>query len=74
MNIALEITKVGDGLGIILPAEALADFGLEEGSQLCLTKASGGILLSRADEVAAQMKFVDEVFERYPETLRELAK
>jgi antitoxin component of MazEF toxin-antitoxin module len=75
MNIALEITKIGDGLGVILPAEALARLNASEGARVQLTESTDGKLQLEPDaQFAAQMKVFTGLMDRYPNALRELAK
>ena len=71
----LKIRKVGNSLGVILPAEDLARLKVGEGDQLILSHTPTGLKLDVYDsEVAAQVKAGREIAQRYRNTLRELAK
>jgi antitoxin component of MazEF toxin-antitoxin module len=42
----LKLTRVGDGFGIVLPADALAGLRLTSGEELYLSPTSDGLLLT----------------------------
>jgi putative addiction module antidote len=76
MVLELKLRKIGNSLGIVLPKEALAKLGAEEGESLLLTDANDDSLrLSTAKpEVSRQMQIAQGIMQRYRNTLRELAK
>lgn len=76
MVLELKLRKIGNSLGIVLPKEALAKLGAEEGESLLLTDANDDSLrLSTAKpEVSRQMQMAQGIMQRYRNTLRELAK
>lgn len=74
MKVEATVRKFGDSLGIILPDELLQGLKLEEGSPLYLTRGENGELRVDGGEEVDFARFVDDVMERYPEALRELAK
>ena len=72
----LEIKKIGNSTGIILPKELLARLGLKQGDELFVTELPDRtIRLSlfdpHHDEV---MEIAREVFREYRETFKALAK
>ncbi|MET4634550.1 AbrB/MazE/SpoVT family DNA-binding domain-containing protein [Kaistia defluvii] len=72
----LEIKKIGNSTGLILPKELLARLDLQQGQWLSVTEnADGSIRLSPFDlEFDKAMRIVDDVMDEYRDTLRELAK
>lgn len=50
MGSVIKVTAVGNGLGIVLPPEALAKLGVGEGDPLYLTETPNGIEISPWDE------------------------
>lgn len=75
MNITLEVTKIGDASGVILPQELLAYLRVGEGDVLSVSRTPGGVTLRRSDaEFDSQMRIAREVMRRHRGALRELAK
>ena len=75
MNTALEIRKIGNSAGIILPKELLAQLGAEVGETLSVVTTPRGIELSVEEpDFDAQMAAAREVMARRKRALRELAK
>lgn len=72
----LEVRKIGDAIGLILPQEFLVRLGLEPGDALHATAdGEGGVRLSPHDpDLRAPMRLVDEILDAYRDTLKELAK
>ncbi|MCX5580127.1 AbrB family transcriptional regulator [Kaistia terrae] len=72
----LEIKKIGNSMGLILPKELLARLALKQGEWLHVTEnADGSIRLSPFDpDFAEAMSVVDEIMVEYRDTLKELAK
>lgn len=72
----LEIKKIGNSTGLILPKELLARLGLEQGDELFATVEPGqGLKLSRYEDKHAEvMRIAREVMREYREALKELAK
>lgn len=72
----LEIKKIGNSTGLILPKELLAQLDLEQGQWLTVTRnADGSIRLSPYDETFEKaMEIVDDIMVEYRDTLRALAK
>lgn len=72
----LEIKKIGNSTGLILPKELLTRLDLQQGQWLSVTEnVDGSIRLSPFDpEFDKAMRIVDDVMDEYRDTLRELAK
>ncbi len=72
---ALKIERFDKGLGVLIPADKLAQFGLAEGDELVLVKTPAGVRLTSADvETRAAIDAGRDVARRYPETLRRLSE
>ncbi len=75
MSASLKIRKIGNSLGVVIPADALARHQVKEGDELMLTHTPNGFELAIYDvEVADQVKAGREIARKYRKTLRELAK
>jgi putative addiction module antidote len=72
----LEIKKIGNSTGIILPKELLARLGVEQGDKFVVTSTPDGLKLTRSrDETfAAGMEIARKAMKTYSNTLKELAK
>jgi putative addiction module antidote len=71
----LEIKKIGNSTGLILPKELLARLGLQQGDQVVVTEAPDGFKVSRDNaEFERAMSIVDDIMVEYRETLQALAK
>lgn len=72
----LKLRKIGNSLGVILPAEVLGTLNAKEGGTLqLLPHDAGGYRLTVEDkEFEEQMQQARTLMARYRETLRELAK
>ena len=73
----LKLRKIGNSLGVILPAEVLQALQVHEGGRLSLLPddAGRGFRLSAAEtEFREQMEVARSLLLRYQGTLRELAK
>ncbi|WNJ91841.1 AbrB/MazE/SpoVT family DNA-binding domain-containing protein [Bosea sp. 685] len=72
----LQIRKIGNSLGLILPKELLAQLGFSEGDQLeVVRQPEGGVKLQRHDDQHARaMAIARQVMKDYANTMRELAK
>lgn len=72
----LELKKIGNSTGIILPKELLARLRLEQGDSLYVTELpEGGIKLVTADPSFEEaMEVARRGARRYAAALRELAK
>jgi putative addiction module antidote len=74
--IQLKVRKVGNSLGLILPAQVARALGVEEGGRIFLTEApGGGFRFTPYDpEFSDAMKAAGAFMGRYRNALRELGK
>jgi putative addiction module antidote len=73
--VTLKVRKVGNSLGVTLPADAASILRVKEGDRLFLTEAPGGFRLTPYDPHFKETLEVAESFmARYKNALRELAK
>ncbi|MGE5178752.1 MAG: AbrB/MazE/SpoVT family DNA-binding domain-containing protein [Bacteroidota bacterium] len=71
----LKVRKVGNSLGVTLPAEAVKALHVREGDPLYLTEAPGGFRVTPYDpDFEETMEAAEEFMARYRNALRELAK
>jgi putative addiction module antidote len=72
----LQIRKIGNSLGLILPKELLARLKLEDGDKLYVVEQpERGVNLTPYDPVHAKgMEIARKAFKTYANTFRELAK
>jgi putative addiction module antidote len=71
----LTVRKVGNSLGVTLPAEAAKALHVEAGDKLFLVQTQDGYKLTPYDpDFAETMRVADGVMRRYRNTLRKLAK
>ena len=72
----LEVKKIGNSTGLILPKELITKLNLQQGQWLHVTEsADGGVRLTHYDpEFDRTMAIVDEIMDEYKDTLRALAK
>jgi putative addiction module antidote len=69
------VRKIGNSLGVILPARALQVLHVSEGDELFLTEAPEGLRMTPYDpDFDETMKIAEGVMGRYRNALRELAK
>lgn len=75
MNATVKIIKIGNSSGVILPKEILAEFNVDRGDTLSVSRTTDGIALRPANsEFEAQMEIARKVMKKYRNALRELAK
>lgn len=72
----LELCKVGNSVGWVLPKEALAHLNAGEGDALYLTDSTdgGGRLMAGNPEFAHKLKLTKGLSRRYRNGLKELAQ
>ncbi len=72
----LQVRKIGNSIGFILPKETAARLDLKEGDQLFLVdQPEGGIVLTRRDtDFEKAMEIARRGMKRYHNALAELAK
>ena len=70
-----KLRKIGNGLGVLLPKEAIERLRLEEGSTLRISETEAGIELSPFDaDFSAQVEAFRRTEARHRNSYRELAK
>lgn len=76
MPIETKIRKIGNSYGIVLPKEALHTLKVEEGATVYLTEAPNNTLNINPERPGfdEKMAIVEDLMQRYRNTLRELAK
>ena len=71
----LEIKKIGNSTGVILPKELLARLRVGKGDELYALETPDGIRLTAFDpELAAQMEVAEEVMRKRRTLLNKLAQ
>lgn len=71
----LELQKIGNSVGIVLPDEVLDTLRVREGDFLTLLPIDKGYQLTVEDgEFEEQMRIARSLMARYRKTMRELAK
>ncbi len=72
----IEIKKIGNSTGVILPKELLARLGLKQGDSLFVTQLpDGGVKLTPRDpNFERGMDLARKAMRKYRNALRELAK
>lgn len=72
----IEVRKIGNSTGMILPKELVARLNLQQGQWLHVQELpEGGVRLTPYDpDFDETMVIVDEIMDEYRDTLRELAK
>lgn len=71
----LKLRKIGNSVGVILPAEVLDALQVREGASLTLLPNDKGYQLTVEDEeFEEQMRIARSLMSRYQKTMRELAK
>lgn len=72
---SLTVRKIGNSLGVILPAEVTAALKVGKGDKLFLTETPDGMRITPYDpQFAKQMKVAARGMKKYRNALRELAK
>ena len=75
MTKALKIRKFGNSLGIVLPKDVLADFGVGEGDLLYPVRTADELHFSRYDPDFEQSLDAGRDFmRRYPNAMKKLAE
>lgn len=75
MSYQLQVLKLGDSYGVILPKEALEILRVKEGDTLIATESPTGLNLTASNpDLEKMVKIFEDLSHRYQNTLRELAK
>ncbi len=74
--IQLKISAIGNSAGVVLPKDVLARLGVQRGDTLQIIDDGGaGLRIVKADDAYNHaMAAGHECFDRYPQTLADLAK
>ncbi len=73
--VKLTIRRVGNSLGVTLPAQAAQALHVKEGDQLYLTESPDGFRLTPYDpDFARTMEVAEGFMRRYKNVLRDLAR
>lgn len=71
----LELKRIGNSTGLILPKELLARLGLEQGDTVFVTETPDGIAIGKRDETFEHgMGIARKAMKTYQSALKELAK
>jgi len=71
----IQVTNIGESVGVVLPKEALAKLNVEAGETLYLTETPNGFELSSSDrEFEEEMQVARQVMIQYHDALEELAQ
>jgi putative addiction module antidote len=71
----LEIKKIGNSTGLILPKELLARLGLEQGDEVIVSESPHGFSVTKTDETFERgLEIARKAMKTYHNTLKELAK
>ena len=76
MTIKIEIKKIGNSDGFILPRELMQRLDLKRGQQLHIVELAGGgfQVLPYDPDFQKTMELAEEIMDEYRDTLTELAK
>jgi len=76
MTMKIEIKKIGNSDGVILPRELMQRLDLKRGQQLHITELAGGGFqaLPFDPDFERTMEIADEIMDEYRDTLAALAK
>ena len=76
MTMKIEIKKIGNSDGLILPRELMQRLDLKRGQQLHVTELAGGglQLLPYDPDFETTIEIADEILDEYRDTLATLAK
>ncbi|MCA9727227.1 MAG: AbrB/MazE/SpoVT family DNA-binding domain-containing protein [Candidatus Eisenbacteria bacterium] len=73
--VQLTVRKVGNSLGVTIPAQAIQALGVKEGDKLFLTESPDGFHITPYDpEFETSVRLAEGFMSRYRNALRELAK
>ncbi len=71
----VKVRKAGASLGVVLPKELLAEFGLGEGDELYAVRNTDGILLTAHDpETLGVLENTRDFMRRYAGAMKKLAE
>ena len=71
----LELKKIGNSTGLILPKELLVRLGLEQGDEVVVSETPNGFSVGKASpDLEKGMEIARKAMQRYRAALTELAK
>jgi putative addiction module antidote len=72
----LQVRRIGNSVGLILPKETAARLNLKEGDRLFVVEQPGGgfVLTPHDPDFEKAMEIADEIMDKYRDTLAALAK
>lgn len=71
----LELKRIGNSTGLILPKELLARLGLQQGDSVVISETPSGFSVARSSEEFEEgMKVARKAMRTYRNALKELAK
>jgi putative addiction module antidote len=72
----LQVRKIGNSIGFILPKDTAARLDLKEGDRLFVIEQPGGafVLTPHDPDFEKAMEIADEIMDKYRDTLAALAK
>ncbi len=71
----LELKRIGNSTGLILPKELLARLGLQQGDSVFVSETSDGFAVARRDaDFEKGMEIARKAMKTYRNALKELAK
>ena len=71
----LQLKKIGNSTGLILPKELLARLNLEQGDEVIVSEGPEGFTVSRGDETLDKgLEIARKAMKTYRNALKELAK
>ena len=75
IKMKLQLKKIGNSTGLILPKELLARLGLQEGDELVVSETPGGLNITKGDETFQKgLEVARKAMKTYHNALKELAK
>jgi putative addiction module antidote len=71
----LELKRIGNSTGLILPKDLLARLGLQQGDSVFVTEGPDGLTVQKRDETFEKgMEIARKAMKTYENTMKELAK
>lgn len=71
----LQLKKIGNSTGLILPKDLLQRLGLEQGDEVIVSEAPDGLTVTRPqDDFERGLEIARKAMKKYRSTLKELAK
>lgn len=75
MTIVVKVTRLGDDVAVVLPAEVRSRLNIGEGDSLVLTEFPSGVALTAQElSVDEQVELGKRFMDEFEQTFRELAR